>query len=249
MSPRGQIFLVLWGVIFMALYGIACIFVMHLWPPPSPLRPDDEVAQFYLDNSVSLRVGACVALAVAGFNIPIASVVTYQMVRLGRRVLPWAIVHAMGSAMMTMWLALPPMLWGGAAFTPERAPALTRLMSDFAWLAFITSISHFVFQACAFAYVCLSRKVDSPYFPRWLGYLTVWSFAITEIGVFAMLIKEGPFAWNGLFGFWSPVIAAFLWWYAMAYVFVKNLRTEVAAGDAGDADHTQQAEGTYVAAR
>lgn len=228
MSSRSQIIMVWWTMIFFVMYGVAVFFIMGLMPPPSPLRPDLEVAQSYSDNSLVLRIGVMIALATAGCMLPFSAVISYQMAKL-KGMMPWAILQGMGGALMTMWLALPLMFWGVAAFTPERAADLTRLMNDLAWLTFITSISHYIFQVCAISYVCLTDRVESPYFPRWLGYLTVWTFFVTEVGVLGFLVKSGPFAWNGLFVFWFPVSVFTIWIFSMATVFVRGLRREAVA--------------------
>jgi hypothetical protein len=235
MSARSQISLIIWSIAFLLIFAGSCFFIMGVLPPPSAQLPDDQVAKFFTEHSAALRIGGAIALGTAAFNIPFAAVITYQMLRLKRGLTPWAIVHAMGGAMMTMWLALPVLFWAVAAFTPERAAGVTRLMSDLSWLTFVTTISHYIFQAVAVAYVCLTHRVDSPYFPRWLGYLSIWTLFVTEVGVAGFLTKTGPFAWNGLFVFWFPVAIFFVWAFSLAYIFITNLLREAREADAKDA--------------
>jgi hypothetical protein len=230
MSARSQTVMIWWTLVFFLMFGVSVFFIMGMFPPPSPLRSDPEVAQFYSDNSLVLRIGATIALGTAGCMLPFAAVISYQMAKL-KGMIPWAILQAMGGAMMTMWLALPAMFWGVAAFTPERAADITRLMNDLAWLTFITSISHYVFQVCAISYVCMTGRVESSYFPRWLGYLNIWALVVTEVGVFGLLVKSGPLAWNGLLVFYLPVAAFTIWIVSMATVFLRSLRREAAADD------------------
>jgi hypothetical protein len=91
------------------------------------------------------------------------------------------------------------MFWGVAAFTPDRSADVTLTLHQFGNLAFIATDQYFIFQFVALAVVCLRpQSAEHSPFPRWLGYLTLWSAFSIEIGVAAFVFKTGPFAWNGL---------------------------------------------------
>lgn len=232
MTPRGHIVLIYATLAGNVAFGISAICIMGIWPPWSPALGDAAVAAFYREHGEAMRVGAVILLTVSGYNIPLAAVVTDQMLRLGPKIRMWAIFHAMGGALMAIWLAIPAMFFAVTAFTPERDPALTRLMHEMSQLSVWVSIQFFVLQGVAFSYVCLSHKVDSPYFPRWLGYLTLWGFVVTEYGVFGLLVKSGPYAMNGFYIFWFPACVFFVGWYApICYVFIKNLRADQRTAD------------------
>ena len=232
MTPRGQIVLIYATIVGNVIFGLSAIFVMRIWPPWSPELGDVAVAEFYREHGESLRVGAVILITVSGYNIPMAAVITDQMLRLGPKVRMWAIFQAMGGALMAIWLAIPAMFYGVTAFTPQRDAPLTGMMHELSHLSFWTSIQFYVLQGIAFSYVCLSHKVDSPYFPRWLGYLTLWGCVVTEFGVFGLLTKIGPYAWDGFYIFWFPAFAFLMGWYApICYVFIKNLRAEQRVAD------------------
>jgi hypothetical protein len=235
-TSRGQIVLIYLSIIGAVAWGLACVVIMQIWPPPSPALGDMGVADFYRAHSDRVRVGGAILIATAGWNVPLAAVITHHMLRLGPKVRPWALIHAMGGALMTIWLAIPAMFWSVTAFTPERDAGITRLLHELSWLCFATSIQFFVLQGVALVYVCLSQHVTSPYFPRWLGFLLVWCLGLTEVGVLAMLVKTGPFAWNGLYSFYVPVSGFFLWLGGIGYVFIRNLRGEQKREDKSEAE-------------
>jgi hypothetical protein len=45
-----------------------------------------------------------------------------------------------------------------------------------------------------------------PIWPRWAAYVNLWVAVTGAGGICAVFLKKGPFSWNGLVGFWIPVI-------------------------------------------
>ena len=226
MSTRSQIVLVWWALAFQVMFGLAAVFLVHVVPPPPPTNGDSQIAGFFAFHSTSILIGAALAVTATGFSIPLAAVVSERMARLGPGMRVWAIVQGMGGALVSVYLVFPALIWGVAAFTPERVPSETRMFSDLAFLALVTTTPYYIFQVIPIAYVCLSNESDSPFFPRWFGYFSIWSFMITEVGPLGFLTKSGPFAWNGLIVFWLPVVIFTSWFLALCYVFLTALARE-----------------------
>jgi hypothetical protein len=225
-SSRSQIFLIYWALAFLAMFGVAAYFLMHVVPPPPPSNGEDQIAGFFAYHSLSIRLGAVLAMTATGFSIPSAAVVSYQIARLGPSMTIWAIVQGLAGALVSVWIVFPALVWGVAAFTPERPASITRALSDLGFLGSATTTPYYIFQVLPIAYVCLSHKVDSPFFPRWFGYFSIWSFLITEVGPLGFLTKAGPFAWNGLIVFWLPVFIYFGWFITLSYLFIAALSKE-----------------------
>ena len=169
MSPRSQLVLIYWSLAFLAIFGIAFYCLLHVVPPPPPTNNDDQIAGFFAYHSTSIRIGAALAMTVCGFSLPFAAVISVQMARLGREMWVWAILQAMGGALVSIWIVFPALVQGTASFTPDRAHGVTRALSDLSFLAQVTTTPYYIFQVIPIAYVCLSTKSDSPYFPRWFG--------------------------------------------------------------------------------
>jgi hypothetical protein len=51
-----------------------------------------------------------------------------------------------------------------------------------------------------------------PVFPRWAGYYNLWIALLVLPATMIMFFRDGPFAWTGLIGVWSPA-AVFGSWY------------------------------------
>jgi hypothetical protein len=77
--------------------------------------------------------------------------------------------------------------------------------------------------------ICLlpNRVVHSP-FPRWYGYFTAWTALMFEAGAIAFLTRGGPFAWNGLLVFWSPLLLFGVWIGVTSTLLLKSLNKQIA---------------------
>jgi len=135
---------------------------------------------------------------------------------------------------MSVFLVLPPLFWGVAAFTPTRAPQVTAIMHELGMLTLTTTDQYYVFMWVAVVIICfLPTKVANSPFPRWFGYLTAWIALMFEAGAFAFLPRTGPFAWNGLLVFWFPLILFGVWIAVMCRLLLVSLTRQ--AHDAQEA--------------
>ena len=225
MSERSQVAMVWWTLAFMVIFGLACFGIMGVFPPIPASQTPEEVSAFYEANSLLIRVGSAIVVGTGGFMLPLAAVVSLQMIRVQGGVTVWAVLQGMGGAMMSLWLVFPGIFWGVAAFEPSRAPSITSMMNQTAYLTLVTTIPHYIFQVLAIAWVCLRSKPEpSAAFPRWLGYLSIWAFLVTEVGAAGFLTRTGPFAWHGLFVFWFPISAFVIWMAAISYTMLRALK-------------------------
>jgi hypothetical protein len=156
--------------------------------------------------------------------VPIAVVVAIQIARHEDGKPVWASLALAGGALMSIPLMLPPIFWGVAAFTPTRAPEVTAIMHELAMLTFVTTDQYYIFMWVAIAFVALiPNTVAYTPFPRWFGYYTAWTALMFEAGAIAFLTRSGPFAWNGLLAFWSPVVTFFAWMIVLAVLLFRAI--------------------------
>lgn len=229
MSIRAQRIMVWWAISFIIIFGLSYGFLIRLLPLPSATLGADEVAAFYRNNSLQIRIGAVICGWVSAFMVPLAVVIGVQMARIEKGVPIWAILEICGGCLMSLFLVLPPMFWGVAAFSPDRPHEITLFMHEFANLVLVTSDQFFIFQNVAIAYVALAHPVDelSP-FPRWIGYFTIWASFMFEAGALGFLPRTGPFAWNGLFVYWIPLTVFGTWFFVIAHMLLRALRRQAA---------------------
>jgi hypothetical protein len=228
-SYKAQRALIWWALGLMFTFMVAFVFLIRLVPLPPATLNAEEVAAFYRANSGSIRLGAVIASWVAGFMVPLALVISVQMRRLEQGWPIWATLQFAGGCLMSMFLVFPPLLWGVAAFTPDRPAEITLLIHELANLTLVTTDQYFIFQFVAIAVVCLTAKHDdlSP-FPRWFGFYTIWTAFMFELGAFGFIPRTGPFAWNGLFVFWIPLSIFLLWILVTSFMLFRALKRQEA---------------------
>jgi hypothetical protein len=228
MSVGSQKVILWWGIALAAIYGAALLFLLHMVPPPDATKSSQEVAQFYSEHHDSIRVGATIASWTSAFMVPLFAVIVIQMHRQERGRPIWTVLTAMGGAMMSIFLVLPPLFWGVAAYTENRVdPEVTTLMHELGCLTLTTTDQYYIFAWVAIVVVSLapSSATNLP-FPRWYGYFTAWTAFMFEAGAFAFLPRTGPFAWDGLLVFWSPLSLFGAWIGVTCYCLLKALNRQ-----------------------
>lgn len=227
-SLRSQKVLVWWTVVFAIIYGLALRFLLHMLPPPTAKWSADQIAQFYVEHSSEIKIGATISSWTGAFFVPIAIVVAIQMYRQENGKPVWSIAACTMGTLMSIFLVLPPLFWGVAAFTPDRAAEVTAIMHELGTLTLVTTDQYFIFMWVAIVVVCLvpNTVVHSP-FPRWYGYFTAWTALMFEAGAIAFLTRSGLFAWNGLLVFWSPLTLFGAWIAVTATLLNKSINKQM----------------------
>jgi hypothetical protein len=233
-SIRTQKVLIWWALVGATIYGLVLFFLLKMLPPPSPTWPAERVAEFYADNATGVEIGATILSWASAFIVPLAIVVAIQMSRHERGKPIWSITAGAGGVLMSIFLVLPPLFWGVAAFTPSRAPEITATMHELALLTLVTTDQYYIFLWVGVTVVCLipNTVLHSP-FPRWFGYFTAWIAIMFEAGAIAFNTRTGPFAWDGLLVFWSPLSLFGLWIIVMAVLLFKALKGQAAESASG----------------
>jgi hypothetical protein len=214
-------------VIFWTLPAVAVIWIAAFFlfpgfvPPMSPKASAADVAAFYSRHTSRVRYSMilfnwfCVAL------IPILMLIVERMRRMAHRtpVLRYCVIGVAGAAPIAFLTST--VFWLIAAFRPDRAPEVTQMCNDLAWVTFTCGVP-FLVSLCLF--LAISIYVDDqeePVFPRWLGlFNVVIAVALVPAG-FAGLTLSGPFAWNGFLSFWVKNLAIALWLMVMAVALAR----------------------------
>jgi hypothetical protein len=113
------------------------------------------------------------------------------------------LLGAAGNMCLTMY---PALWWLVAAFRPNRPAQLTLLMNDAAWLQFLGGVTIYLAMPLAIAVAAFCDHSENPIFPRWLGWANLWMAIAIIPDQLLFFLKTGPFAWNGLFGIWLPIV-------------------------------------------
>jgi hypothetical protein len=225
-SERSQQFIIWWGVVFTVIYGAALCFLLHMMPPPKATLSAAQIQAFYTEHHDSIRLGAIVASWCSAFMVPLFAVITVQMARVEEGKI-WTVMCAFGGALMSIFLVLPPLFWGVAAYTTDRAPGVTALMHELGTLTLTTTDQFYIFAWVAIVVICF-RGTTLPYSPfsRRYGYFTAWSAFMFEAGAIAFVPRTGPFAWRGILVYWSPLTIFGAWITVTCVVFLKAIKEQ-----------------------
>lgn len=227
MSERGQIAIVWWALTFTVIYGIVLGYLLDMIPPPDATMSAAEIARWYADQDTEIKLGATIASYTSAFMLPLWAVIGIQISRQEKGRPIWAVMAVAGGAMMSIFLVLPPLFFGVAAYTPSRSAEVTALMHELGILTLVTTDQYYIFNWVAVIVICLRPQTarHSP-FPRWFGYFSAWIATMFETGAIAFNTRTGPFAWNGLLVFWMPLTLFGLWIAVMSYLLLKALKLQ-----------------------
>lgn len=213
----GPLFLVLYGLFFGAIGGFI--------PPHPPGWSAEHVAQYYEANRTDIRIGQVGGMMASGLLLPFFGVIIGHLRRIesGRTPLLTTIGVA-GLAVLEMLFLGVAMLWLVATYRADLDPDTLRMLHDLCWLIFVMAVPSYMLQLIVVGIAAFQDTSDDPVWPRWMGYLCFWVTLTGFGGLFAVFVKDGPLAWNGVVGFWIPIADFVMWVFVVTYLMHAWLR-------------------------
>jgi hypothetical protein len=83
-------------------------------------------------------------------------------------------------------------------------------------------------QLVAVAAAILIDRRDEPVLPHWLGYLSLWVALLIIPAGLVLFFKQGPFAWTGIIGLYTPLTGFVVWIFSLTIAVHRNLSREIA---------------------
>lgn len=196
------------------------LVLARLFPPVSPGESAIEVAQYYADHDVRIQVGLVLAALAAALMIPFLGAIAWEVQKMtgGRRALSSMIQVICGTTVF-LFVLIPLVLFMAASFRADRSPEVVQALHDVGWLLFVGPTSSAIVQFAFLGVTILMDEQETPTFPRWFGYATLFFAADLLGGAFIVLTETGPFAWNGALAYYLP-FATFFAWIAGAVAFL-----------------------------
>jgi hypothetical protein len=216
------------GPLFVLLFGVGFWVFAEYLPPHRPSASAEEIAAIYQANASMIRVGMLFLLTGAGVSFGFVAAISAQLRRIETGPPVLSDLQLIAGVSAALLLLLPAMIFTMAAFRPERAPELTQLLSDAAWLLLIMPFPPACMQLIAIALAIFADRGVVPVFPRWAAFFNLWAAVLFIPGGLASFFKTGPFAWNGLFAFWLAAAAFFAWIIVMSVLLIRTIRAQPA---------------------
>jgi hypothetical protein len=203
---RIQMFGLWCGFGYLALLLIRWGAVAGFLPPTHPIDGAVKIGQLYGSDHTRIRIGMLIVMIAALVFIPFAAVMSHYIARIerGTGVLTYSfLLGAAGNMCLTFY---PAIWWLVAAFRPHRTAELTQLMNDMAWLEFLGGLTIYLAMPLTVTVAAFCDHSEQPGFPRWAGWANLWLAIAIIPDQLMFFFKTGPFAWNGMFGIWLPIV-------------------------------------------
>jgi len=229
-----------WALI--ALMGTGFL-LGDLIPPPGPYDAATTAA-FYHDH-VDLKRFAVICLIVGGtMFIPFGAAIADRLRRVDG-IGPVLAMSQIGAsiATATLMMVFGPMLLV-ALQRPDMPDSTYQLLNHVAWMAWAGLWQPGALQALVAGVAIFSDKSPTPVFPRWVAWYSLFMAFGSLTGSLIPFVISGPFAWNGVMGFWVAAVVYFAWFAIMLSQFHlanqcarNDIRSRGIAPPAGVNDH------------
>lgn len=216
-------------ILFWTLPAVALIWIsaFFLFPgflhPMSPTMSAEEVAGFYRDEAARIRYSMILFNWFGVGLVPVVVLLALQVRRMAHRtpILSYSLIACAGGPPALFLIA--NMFWLLGAFRPDRAPELTMLFNDLAWITFSVMVSYLIAQCLLLALAIYWDRNETPVFRPWVAHFNEATAVALMPAAFTALALDGPFAWDGLLSFWLKNIAIATWIIVMGVVLGQTI--------------------------
>ncbi|MDB5968351.1 MAG: hypothetical protein JWQ90_801 [Hydrocarboniphaga sp.] len=226
MNTRLQLFCAWMGPVFLVLYGLAFMALGKYIPPQPPSWSPVDVAMFYAEHTNRIRIAQLLGIIFSTLLFPWFAVISVQMARIEGRYPMLSLMQFGGATLLIVFFQICSMLWIIAAWRQDLDPAIVRMLHESAWLIFVMVFPAFTMQLICLAIAGFMDKSPNPVWPRWACYFNIWVGFAGMGGGLACFFKSGPFAWNGLIGFYIPVAMFSIWLFINASLMIKGIKQQ-----------------------
>ena len=213
------------GVAYLLVFGLGWLILAQFFPPISPAADPNEVAGIFQERRIPLMLASVFMMVSTLFLFPCSALLILITHKIEQRVGMLTLMMALTTITFLVLNFYAPLSWSAAAFRAERAPELIQLMSDIGFLQFMGGIPMFILMWFLAAYgILVVSPRENPIIPRWFGYLCLWTAILYIPELLIYFFKGGPFAWDGLVGFWIPAILFIVFFLATPFVLVPAVK-------------------------
>ena len=219
----GPLFTLMW------LTGAGPITGWLYLPPPSAADSVAKTLNDYSGNIFLVRLGCIVMISSCIFYTSWGMLVSILTRKIEKDYPIFFFIQVISLAACVVVVLMIGYFWGAASWRAgETLPEITQALNDIGWLGVLFTGAPFAAYQWALAGATLLDTSECPVFPRWSAYLNLFiSLFMIEAGLL-LFFKTGPFSQNGVFVFYMPMIAFFVWILTFSYLSIKAINAEVA---------------------
>lgn len=228
MNRSAQLISAWCGFVLAILFAIGGVLMSGWFPVPDGLTPSatpDEVHAALVDRDMTvMRIGVTLMMASMALLAPWGAVMIAQTRRAEGKFGVLAYAQLTTCACATTLATAGMVCWGAAVYRPDVDPEISRFAVDLGWHFFLFAWPPFTFWAIALGMAVLWLPRDVIVYPRWTGFVSIWTGFLYVPGVLQMFFKTGPFGYHGLISMWMPLIVFFIWIMVFSYMSIKQVK-------------------------
>lgn len=220
---------------YLLVFGLGWAIMSMFWPPFSPALSPAETADAFGEDRGWILLGSVLmqlsTMALMVFSAMLVLVVRTIEGRFGILTLTLAftcITYQVQNFYVGFSMSM-------ATFRPDRTDELVQYAGDTGFMQFMGGIAMFELGWIITAIAALAKNPPGrQILPRWFGYVNLWAAILYIPELLIFFFKTGPFAWDGLFGYWIPTIVFIAYFIAAWWAFLQVARnggTDPVPGD------------------
>jgi hypothetical protein len=197
-----------------AMGGIAVtLMFIAIWPswgmlpPLSPQFTTAEIFSHFHSNRLEIIIGGVIMSLAAPLFFLFFGAIFACMKKMEGNSTPLTSAAEMLTVFGFFPLYMLACFFIVAVYRPDQDPDTVRLMFDLGMYMLAFPALPGLVLYCVIGFCILSDKNENRIFPRWIGFVSIWVGVLSTPGCLIAFFYDGPFAWNGLFGFWLPALA------------------------------------------
>lgn len=218
------------GPLFAFLFAVGFVVLARFIPALPPSDTAAATVEVFRERGTGIKIGLILVQVALGLWLPFG-VVLAERTRMieGSRARSLTYLQLLACAASTTQLVLMTVFWGVAAFRAgETSPWATQLLNDIGWFFFLFCFVPLTMWVVSTAPPILQDTSDSPDFPRWVGFLSLWVALMLMPGASILIFfKEGILAWNGLLPLYIPLVTFFIWFGAICFFTLRAVRRDM----------------------
>ncbi len=213
------------GLVYLLVFGTGWVFVARFFPPIPPSANPGQVAAQFQQHHGMLMLAAVLMMCSTFVLFPVSALLILIARAIERQIGMVTVMMALTVATYLVFNFYTPFSFAMAAFRPDRDTEIVQYASDYGFLQFMGGIPMFlmVWVLSAYAILVLNPR-ENPIVPRWFGYLNLWIAILYLPELLVFFFHSGPFAWNGIVGFWIPAVLFIVYFAATPVIMVPLVR-------------------------
>ena len=224
MNRRAQLIAAWCGPAICVIFGVGALALARFMPPEiGPNASAARAQEILVDGADRYRVGLLLMLTAMSLMPAWGTVVACQLRDSEGKfgVLTYIQIASIGAG--TALACAGCVVWGAGVYRPgELSPDFSRYSIDLGWHFFLWAWQPFTVWVVALGMAIFGS--DNTVYPRWCGWLCMWTGFLFSAASGLTFFKDGAFAYGGLLTMWMVMSIFFAWIVATSFLTIRNVK-------------------------